>query len=234
MKIKPLLMSFAALSLTGCALLQPRPGTWTRLSPEVLAFSGAIENGTDTEFFRLVTPETKRLQVRSYGGDVLIALKVARYISDHQLDLEVNEVCGSSCANYWFMAAHTKIVTTGAYIGFHGDVGSSLPYWDNPSAEVLDQAQKTVAEEKAFYQTVQIDSRIYAFSAAFTTYHKVGFWAPSPEELTCVGVTNLKMWFNPDSSTFVSANGWNRPVVKTSAQDTRVPRPQLCQTGSHP
>jgi hypothetical protein len=219
-------MSLLVFGFTGCGLF-PTAGVWTRIDSQTIAFTGRIQAGVDREFFRIITPETKKIIVKSGGGDILTALAIGTYIFEHQLSIEVDELCGSSCANYWFTAASTKIVRQGALVGFHGDYGSSVPYWKNPSPQELEQAKVIIAAEKVFYQKIGLDERIFVFSIEFELANNAEFWIASPEELACVGVKNLEMWFSPNLADYTLANSIS-PPAKTSFQDVRVPRPSLC------
>ena len=99
-----------SLGLSGCTLLEAaQRGVWTRIDSETLNFTGEIVTGTEIDFERLMTPDIRRLRVRSSGGDVEVALKIAETIFARKLDLEVNGYCASSCANYWFPAANKKL-----------------------------------------------------------------------------------------------------------------------------
>lgn len=229
MNTKVILLVGLAGLLSSCGLvLRSPPSLWERVDAQTLMFSGGIDSRTDEAFLEAVTSETTRLIVNTTGGNVESALIVGDYIFKYQLDLEVREVCGSSCANYWFTAASKKTVPRGAYVGFHGDVGSSLPYWEKLTEDHLAAVQKVIDKEAAFYKRIKLDSRIFAFSAAFAVHHKA-IWAASPAELACVGVNDLEMWFSDNPNDLTAANRLWQPTVKTSAQDTRVPRPSLCQ-----
>jgi hypothetical protein len=226
-----MVMSCVIVSLlSGCVLPGYfTPGHWLRVDAQTLSFTGPIEPGIEREFLETVTPETTRLIISSGGGDVEVALVVADYIHNYGLDIEVNQLCGSSCANYWFTAARKKTVLQGAYVGFHGDITSSIPYWKTPTAETLESARRISAKEQDFYEKIGVNPKLYAFSAAFTTGNEVSFWLPSPAELTCMGVTNLtEMWFSFNPSDFTLANRWPNPNVLTSVQDKRVPKPEVC------
>src|SRR5690606_21674381 len=52
----------------------------------------------------------RRLLVRSPGGLALVGLEIGRLVHELQMDVEVNEFCASSCANYIFTAARRKYV----------------------------------------------------------------------------------------------------------------------------
>jgi ATP-dependent protease ClpP protease subunit len=66
----------------------------------------------------IITP--KKVLIDSGGGDSLAALAIAKIIQQHRINVEVNNLCASSCANYIFIAANEKIIGPSAIIMFHG------------------------------------------------------------------------------------------------------------------
>jgi ATP-dependent protease ClpP protease subunit len=66
----------------------------------------------------IVTP--KKILIDSGGGDALAALAIAKIIQQHRINVEVNSLCASSCANYIFIAGNEKIIGPSAIIMFHG------------------------------------------------------------------------------------------------------------------
>lgn len=66
----------------------------------------------------IITP--KRILIDSGGGDSLAALAIAKIIQQHRINVEVNNFCASSCANYIFIAGNEKIIGPSAIIMFHG------------------------------------------------------------------------------------------------------------------
>jgi hypothetical protein len=225
---------FLAVLLSGCLPPVAQPGKWSRLNDSTLSFRGSIDSGSEKEFLALVDARISRVQVSTFGGDVESALVIADYLHDHKIDLEVEEVCVSSCANYWFPAANRKIVPVGAYVGFHGDVTSSIPYWHNPSAEAIKFAQETSAKEQAFYQRIGLNPKLFQFSIDFIETNDVSIWAISPNEAACAGMKNLEMWFPNDPKEFTLANSRPYPNVGISFEDKRTPPQDLCQTSQKP
>ena len=47
-------------------------------------------------------------------------MKIGLWIFDHELDVIVDELCFSSCANYIFTAGKNKIIEKDAIVGWHG------------------------------------------------------------------------------------------------------------------
>jgi hypothetical protein len=228
-KHKWIVACLLAVLLSACIPPVAQPGKWSRLNDSTLYFRGSIDLGSDKEFMALVDARITRIQVSTFGGDVEAALVIADYLHDHKIDLEVEGVCVSSCANYWFPAAHRKIVPVSAYVGFHGDVTSSIPYWHNPSAEAIKFAQKTSEKEQAFYKRIGFDPRVFQFSIDFIQTNEVSIWAISPKEATCAGVKNLNMWFPNASQKFKFADSSPYPFVGISLGDKRVPALDFCQ-----
>ena len=225
---------FLAVTLSGCLPPVAQPGKWLRLNESTLSFRGSIDSGSDKEFLALVDTRISLIQVSTFGGDVESALVIADYLHDHKIDLKVEEVCVSSCANYWFPAANHKIVPVGAYVGFHGDVTSSIPYWHNPSTEAIKFAQKTSANEQAFYQRIGLNPKLFQFSIDFIETNDVGIWVISPTEAACAGMKNLEMWFPNDPKEFTLANWRPYPNVGISFGDKRTPPQDFCQTTQKP
>jgi hypothetical protein len=220
---------FFAVFLSGCLPPVAQPGKWLRLNDSTLYFRGSIDSGSDKEFLALVDARITQIRVSTFGGDVEPALVIAEFLHDHNIDLEVEGVCVSSCANYWFPAANRKIVPVGSYVGFHGDITSSIPYWHNPSAETIASAEKTSAKEQAFYQKIGLNPKLFQFSIDFIETNDVGIWAISPKEAACAGVKNLEMWFPSASKQFTLADSSPYPTVGISLNDKRVPTLDLCQ-----
>jgi hypothetical protein len=206
-----------------------KPGIWTKTSPDTLEFDGEIWAGTETAFLEIVTPETRRLVVRSGGGDSFVALSVANYILDHHLNLEVKEYCYSSCANYWFTAANKKVIPQGAVLGFHGDPLTSLQYQENIEPAMLDDIHKFDIKAQVFYKKIGLHPSLFSHSVAFTNANPVGLWAPSPKELECAGVKNLEMWFPKSEADYNLGDFAQADTIGTSAHDVRKLKPDFCQ-----
>ena len=51
---------------------------------------------------------------------------IGEWVFDHQLDVIVDELCFSSCANYIFTAGKNKIIGKDAIVGWHGSEQQDL------------------------------------------------------------------------------------------------------------
>jgi hypothetical protein len=109
-----LLLSLLALAQSSYA------GTWNSSSPEVLNFSGQIVEGEFSRFEAAFTDQTKKIIVDSPGGLITEGLAIGKVIASKNIAVEVQGICMSSCANYLFLAAKTRILNRGV-VGFHGN-----------------------------------------------------------------------------------------------------------------
>ncbi|MBB6251776.1 hypothetical protein [Nitrospirillum iridis] len=131
----------AALLLAACLMVLPplapvpawsqsyQDKAWRREDAATLAFQGEIlprrflpgeHPAGDAELLaRHLTPETRTLVLDSGGGDVAVALEMARLIHDRRLDVVVRGRCASACALLPFLAGQRKTVAPGAVVEFH-------------------------------------------------------------------------------------------------------------------
>ena len=88
-----------------------------------IIFEGRIGPRTDSDFFDAVNGKEDQLnsiRINSGGGLTDEAMKIGLWIFDHELDVIVDEICFSSCANYIFTAGKNKIIEKDAIVGWHG------------------------------------------------------------------------------------------------------------------
>ena len=89
--------------------------------PGVAVFSGSIDaTSVDAFIARHADDTLHRLIVTSGGGEIGAGMRLGNWVLDHGLDVEVVQVCASSCANYVFTAGRRKIIDDGAIVLWHG------------------------------------------------------------------------------------------------------------------
>lgn len=96
-------------------------GDWTVISKDVLSFKGNIEGSELAKFKNIFNSDIKKIIVDSGGGDAEIGLQIGEIISSANIEIEVQGICVSSCANYIFTAGKHKILNKGI-VGFHGNM----------------------------------------------------------------------------------------------------------------
>lgn len=84
-----------------------------------IKYFGVIDQERVEKVLALYQPGD-RLIIRSSGGDLHAGMMLGKFINKRQMSVEVVDFCISSCANYVFLAGHTKILNPNALVIFHG------------------------------------------------------------------------------------------------------------------
>ncbi|WP_371224576.1 hypothetical protein [Roseovarius sp. 2305UL8-3] len=87
-------------------------------------FFGEISIASQDAFLEIIDSEAaSRVQsfvVNSGGGDTNSGRVIGRWIHEQGLNVTVEAICFSSCANYIFTAGATRTIRAGAFVGWHG------------------------------------------------------------------------------------------------------------------
>ncbi|MBL8513484.1 MAG: hypothetical protein JNJ55_05800 [Betaproteobacteria bacterium] len=102
---------------------------------ETLSLAGIIAAGDAQEFEIALRAGTKRVVLNSGGGDALECMKIAKTIHARQLDIVVDGLCASGCANYLFVAAAKKTVRPWSLVVLHGGTSFSLAGLSNDAKQ---------------------------------------------------------------------------------------------------
>ncbi len=88
---------------------------------DIIRLEGRIDASTPEALANRIreTPETKTLEINSFGGDATAAMRIAQILENSQLSLRIAGFCMSACANYLLPAAR-EVILVNAVIGFHG------------------------------------------------------------------------------------------------------------------
>ena len=87
-------------------------------------YKGVINEQNFLKFKNLIDANSqniKKVIINSEGGDTVHGRAMGDLIFDNNLDVEVENLCFSSCANYIFTAGNRKIIQKDAIVGFHGN-----------------------------------------------------------------------------------------------------------------
>ena len=101
---------------------EPNPATIT-VEGSTIIFDGDIELETYRAFLFAVRGKEDQIttiRINSPGGFTDEGILIGEWIFDHELDVIVDELCFSSCANYIFTAGKNKIIEKDAIVGWHG------------------------------------------------------------------------------------------------------------------
>ena len=106
----------------GIIWYEPNPATIT-VEGSTIIFDGDIEEETYRHFLLAVDDKEDQItaiRINSGGGITDQGMWIGKWIFDHELDVIVDELCFSSCANYIFTAGKNKIIGNDAIVGWHG------------------------------------------------------------------------------------------------------------------
>ena len=146
--------------------------------------------------------------VNSGGGDVSAALDIADRILKNHLNIIVDGICISSCANYMFVVGASKIVTSGSLLGFHGGPAQTMDFVFKGPRSLYDSAFiehrkyiKTLLErENSFFQHANVNiSLLYDRPNNLPDNHRLinSFWVYSLPTLEKYGIKNIISYSDP-------------------------------------
>ncbi len=187
------------------------------VSSEVIKFDGPITAETASDFFAIVKPTTKQIIISSGGGDVEAGLKIAQYMSDRSIDIVVDGICVSSCANYLFLAANRKTVLPGSWLGFHGGAKTTIANIksivdkleiDGEKKNLVESQLIEIGAKEELFFSKHPGGSIVSKSSYFINHPKVKntvekirkknvVWLPTKEELEVAGVKNISSFWYP-------------------------------------
>ena len=157
----PVAFVVACSTIVLCLLLflWPQLDRWSaaNLKPETASASGtskvrliatavALDGEIDFQMYDALeqaiaaNPELRTVNLNSEGGRVFAARGIARLIAENGLATHVDLMCASACT-LAFMAGHTRTLTTGGRLGFHGyRLLSPVKTFDATAEEEADKA----------------------------------------------------------------------------------------------
>ncbi len=155
-----------------------------------------------------------RVIITSGGGRILAALIIANWIHDKKLDVEIQKLCASSCANYIFPAGRKKTIADGAMLIWHGGAFQSNFVMDVDGYEKSFVAQELSAypnentffasKDSIHYQNLKVEQSLEASfyrgigvnPALPTVGQRAGAdlppWTLSIEDMEKLSITNIQ------------------------------------------
>jgi hypothetical protein len=195
----------------------------TQIDALTWQLSGTINQGHFEEFSARLGSSARILVVNSGGGDTTETRKIARLIRERSLDIVVDGICASSCANYLFIAARNKTVLPESLVAFHGGDSyaiSSMPenalkhvrWYMAVHEEILkndSQSASRAADELEFYRISGVSPDLVHISTSVGA--STGSWQrierrtrPTPQQ-------------PPDAaSSWANTSSWSLVDVKVS------------------
>ncbi|MFS1492398.1 hypothetical protein BCT96_004560 [Vibrio splendidus] len=200
-------MSFITMifTLAGCqstTTIYP-PSYKILVAGDTLVYDGMITGDAVLEALRVVRENNnpiKKLKITSPGGDMGVGIEFGYFIKEHNLDVEVSELCFSSCANYVLPAAKSVVINTNSLIGWHGGAKQSDELWelsvpkkDRPA--FMAYLNRLRIKETAFFGYVGVDQKITSYGQIIKNScqikQKTDGWYYSIEDLRRMGIKDI-------------------------------------------
>ena len=154
------------------------------------------------------------LVVDSAGGEIVTSMDFGDWVADRKVDVVVERLCLSSCANYIFPAARTKLIQRGAVVAWHGSARQRdlMVELNQIIDERVDKLRLSAAEKErkreqmrratadylqsaqlrqdAFFSRIGVDE--YVTRIGNEEYHVGGLYYLSVEDMSRFGITNVR------------------------------------------
>jgi hypothetical protein len=197
-------------------------GTWTFLADDTLKFEGQVIEGEARRFHEKFSDKITRIVVDSPGGLVSEGLLIGNTLYGRDITVEVQGICLSACANYFFLAAKRKVIGRGV-VGFHGNQNSWLKHilhmqntapkflWlslmrftmdlDEWASEEqilakLERRKISSLDERAFFEKIGVPQELFERSSWIDRgkgdHKKYSMWLPSRQSFELYGIYGIE------------------------------------------
>jgi hypothetical protein len=162
----------AASALTGC-VSSPAASreTETRVALDEsgrITYVGSITTAANEramEIFEAAQDKPETVLIFSGGGSTQAGMDLAEWILDHNLDVEVGDLCFSSCANYVFLAGNVKKLSRESVLVWHGSMWQESfdRFADPDDAEYRPSLVEQRERETRFFDRIGVDNLITVY-----------------------------------------------------------------------
>lgn len=165
---------FLIALLAGCASTPPGPSASEAEAPRhgeidgrlgAIHYVGSLTPEANEEFlasFDSAAVQPRLLLIDSPGGDVGAAMDLGEWMLEHRMDVEVSDVCLSSCANYVFLAGRAKRLRRHSVLMWHGSTWQEgfdrIADPDHP--DFVPAFRRTRERERGFFARIGVDNVI--------------------------------------------------------------------------
>ena len=88
-----------------------------------VTYAGKINADNIERFLHMVAGKpVSELIIASSGGEINAGMKMGEWVFDHQVDIVIERMCMSSCANYVFTAGRKKTINKNSIVAWHGSI----------------------------------------------------------------------------------------------------------------
>lgn len=111
-------------------------------------YVGKINDMNVERLFNVVKGKTvTELIVSSSGGEINAGMRMGEWVFDNQLDVVVEGVCMSSCANYIFTAGKKKTIKENSIVAWHGNILQESGMFDDDIKAATIEAYEELPEQ---------------------------------------------------------------------------------------
>jgi hypothetical protein len=177
-------------------------------------YAGRIDKAHVNEFIdKYADVPIEKLIIFSPGGDGEAGLKLANWVKDRNLDVEVRTLCMSACANFVFAAGNKKIIEPGGVLIWYGSMEQKdfREHQEKYEALLSKKPSDLTSDEKDFltkdefkYQSIKrmrqlqatffsrvgVDEYITRLGQEPHIYRSDG-WTVTPDVMTKMGFKNV-------------------------------------------
>lgn len=196
----------------------------------IVVFSGKLTKESVAEILvELKRDSTEKLVINSSGGNAAAAMQLGRAIRELSLNIEVQGLCTSSCANYVFPAGNRKRVAEGGLVTWHGGALQSdfrqlvekyrlitgLPNneltaeqkaWLKANAVTSQLLLSAQQEQTEFFNAIGLDERITRLGQEPVDLGPS--WTVTADTMKAFGILNVELPPDYDTSDYVKR--WSR------------------------
>ncbi|MFV0595070.1 hypothetical protein [Shewanella sp.] len=204
-----ILLIIIVLGLTACASKTDEPSTddyqtFSGLKNGELIYQGPITKASNEALFEAYEKSDKspqKLVVSSPGGNISLGMELGKWIKDHNLDVEVSNICASSCANYVLTAANRKYLRKDSILIWHGSAWQEK--WHNDKLNQVNLSNYLASmrdKETELFERFKVDNLLTVYGQSKLTLwdrilflfgrNKVG-WDYSIEDMNRFGLSNI-------------------------------------------
>jgi hypothetical protein len=123
--------------------------TKVRLTAQRIEYSGLITREANAGVFELyesADPKPQALLIESQGGSAAAGMELGSWLREHDLQVQIDTYCFSSCANYVFPSGRSRLLAAHASLMWHGGVTQRIT--PEELAGVLEETLTGLSEEE--------------------------------------------------------------------------------------
>jgi hypothetical protein len=197
------------------------------LNGTTVVYVGILNDQNIERFLEIVRDkEVLRLIISSGGGEINAGMRLGDWVFDNNVDIVIERICASSCANYVFTAGRRKTLNEGAIVAWHGNILQKTGFSNEELRETVTQTFETLSEDvkkeldletmvartilqmgeyrvagienqARFFEKIGVDEFICRIGNE--KYGALDFFTLSVEDMARFGVSNVQASWNYDN-----------------------------------